>query len=156
MTQEIAVEPVRVEVHVAAPPGRAFEAFTADFAAWWPRDTHHIGQVPAEEVVLETFEGGRWFERAADGGECDWGRVLAWEPHHRLVLSWQISAHWRFDPDLVTEVELRFDAEGDGTRVRLEHRLLERFGEPDAAVREQLAGGSGWPHLLERFAGNAA
>ena len=42
-------------------------------------------------------------ERAADGAECDWGRVAAWEPTSRVVLLWQITAEWKFDPDFETE-----------------------------------------------------
>src|SRR5262249_23922848 len=44
--------------------------------------------------------------------------VLLWEPPSRLVLSWEISADWQHDPNLKTEVEVRFIPEGkDGSRV---------------------------------------
>jgi hypothetical protein len=46
------------------------------------------------------------------GAECDWGRVLVWDAPNRVVLAWQITADWRFDPDIVTELEVRFVAEG--------------------------------------------
>ena len=67
---------------------------------------------------------------------ADWGSVLAWEPHTRLVLSWDINADWQYDPELKTEIEVRFIADGtNGTRVELEHRRLDRYGaqaRPDA------------------------
>ena len=51
---------------------------------------------------------------SVDGSECAWGGVLAWEPSHRLLLAWQITADWRYDLKLETEVEVTFVAEGSG------------------------------------------
>src|SRR4029434_10620329 len=79
--------------------------------------------------VVEPRGDGRWYERGDDARTCDWGRVLLWEPHSRLVLTWEITADWQHDPSLKTEVEVRFIGEGkDGTRVELEHRHLDLYG----------------------------
>jgi uncharacterized protein YndB with AHSA1/START domain len=146
--------PVRRTFVVKASPERAFEVFTAGFGRWWPA-SHHIGASALRTAVLEPGVGGRWYEIDEDGTEVDWGRVLTWEPPSRLVLAWQINADFRFDPDLVTEVEVRFTAEGAGaTRVDFEHRNLERLGERAAARRESLNGG--WSAILDRFAEAAA
>jgi hypothetical protein len=72
------VEPVRRTITVNVPVERAFEVFTGKQSSWWPLGTHHIGEQDAVAAVLEPREGGRWFERAADGSECEWGRVLSW------------------------------------------------------------------------------
>lgn len=150
MQQRITPAPVRKSVVVSAPPERAFEVFTAGIGRWWLK-THKIGAAPMKEAVLEPRAGGRWYERGEDGSECDWGKVLVWEPPRRLVLAWQIDAQWKFDPELVTEVEVTFAAApGAGTRVELEHRNLERFGERAEAIRGQVD--NGWPGLLENFA----
>jgi uncharacterized protein YndB with AHSA1/START domain len=155
--QQTAGVAVRQTVTVDVPPERAFAVFTADLASWWPLEAYHIGAQPAVGVVVEPRAGGRWYERAADGSECDWGRVLAWEPPHRVVLAWQISADWQHDPGLVTEVEVRFDAEeGDRTRVELEHRGLEAYGERAQEMRDTFGSPDGWAGLLKRFAGTAA
>jgi uncharacterized protein YndB with AHSA1/START domain len=156
-TQDLAASPatamlVNKTVHVAAPPERAFDVFTKQIGAWWPLATHHIGKAEAKEAVIEPRVGGRWFERGVDGSECDWGRVIAWEPPARLVLGWQLSADWKFDADLVTEVEVRFVADGGGTRVELEHRLLERYGARADEVRTGVGGPGGWTGILARFA----
>ena len=66
---------------------------------------------------MEPRVGGRWYERGDDGSTCDWGSVLAWEPQSRLVLSWDITADWQYDPELKTEIEVRFIAEGEAPRV---------------------------------------
>jgi uncharacterized protein YndB with AHSA1/START domain len=147
----------RRSVTVKAPPERAFEVFTAGFSTWWPLDSHHIGDKDAVEVVLEPRAGGRWFERAADGTECDWGRVLAWDPPERVVLAWQISADWKPDPTATSDVEVSFHDEGDGhTRVELAHRGLETYGNQAADMRDQFDSPHGWQALLERYAAAVA
>ena len=114
---------------------------------------HHIGKQPARTAVIEPSVGGRWYEQGEDGSECEWGRVLVWEPPHRLVLAWQITADWQFDPSFITEVELRFIPEGtDRTRVEFEHRNLEAFGAKADSVREMIGAPGGWPGILEKFA----
>ena len=68
--------------------------------------------------------------------------MLAWEPPHRFVMSWY-PGH---DATDATELEVRFGAEADGTRVDLEHRGWERFG---AAGAERRSGyDSGWGDVL--------
>jgi uncharacterized protein YndB with AHSA1/START domain len=143
---------VRKTITVNADPERAFEVFTAGHGGWWPA-SYHIGEAGYETAVIEPFEGGRWFERGVDGSECDWGRVLAWEPPSRLVLSWQISAKWAYDPDLVTELEIRFEPEGTGqTRVELEHRHLDRMGDQAESMRATFESEQGWGGILDRYA----
>jgi len=144
------IAPVVRTVTVKASPARAFVLFTANIERWWPQ-THHIGKAPFTAVVLEPRVGGRWFERDADGAECQWGKVLAWEPPGRLLLGWQINQAFEYDPAFLTELELTFAPAGEGaTLVTLEHRDLERFG----ADAERLAGllGGGWPTIMADFA----
>jgi hypothetical protein len=64
---------------------------------------------------------GRWFEIGEDGSECNWGKVLAWEPPTRVLLAWQINGDWKYDASLVTEVEVTFTPLSAGeTRVAFE------------------------------------
>jgi uncharacterized protein YndB with AHSA1/START domain len=136
-------------VDVACPPRRAFELFSQRMGEWWPAGLT-IGATPMKAVVIEPRTGGRWYERGEDGGETGWGKVLDWAPPVRLLLAWQITAAWKFDPEFETELELTFTPLGEGTRVRLEHRNLERFGEGAEAMAAQLGGG--WPGIVEGFA----
>lgn len=145
------VAPVRKQIVVDAPQERAFRVFTTRMDLWWP-PSHHIGKSPLAKVVLEAQPQGRWYEIGEDGARCDWGHVIAWEPPGRIILAWQIDADWKFDPDLVTEVEITFIPEGaNRTRVELEHRDLERFGAAAAAVRESIGADDGWLLILNRF-----
>lgn len=144
------IEPVRSSVQVKAAPARAFEIFTTQTGLWWPKGAT-IGKQPHATIILEPHAGGKWFERDANGAETHWGKVLAWEPPSRLLLAWQINCDFGYDPDLLTEVELRFlPAEGGGTLVTLEHRDMERFGAEAARMAEKIRGG--WPARLGDFA----
>jgi uncharacterized protein YndB with AHSA1/START domain len=131
---------------------KAFRVFTANMSTWWPKD-HHIGKSPLEECVVEPKFEGRWYERCEDGSECNWGKVLAWDPPHRLVLAWQLNAQFEYDPALITEVEVKFVAlSPTETRVDFEHRNLERLGNADAVTGMD----KGWGLILDRFAATAA
>lgn len=152
MTVTLTPAPVVKTLRVPAPPARAFDVFTAGMARWWPK-THSIGREPLADVTMEPRTDGRWFETGEGGATCDWGRVLAWEPPHRLVLAWQITADWTYDPNLMTEVEVTFTADGDGTVVRLEHRGLEAYGARAADLAATLGSPGGWPGLMDLFAG---
>jgi uncharacterized protein YndB with AHSA1/START domain/uncharacterized damage-inducible protein DinB len=153
----VEVTPVRKTVTVKASVERAFKVFTDGFDTWWPR-SHHIGKQPMVKAVIEARAGGRCFGREADGTECDWGRVLAWEPPHRFVLAWQIDPKWQYEPDLskASEVEIRFTPQADGlTRVDLEHRYFERHGAGAGSVRTGVDGSNGWSGLLAIYSSRA-
>jgi uncharacterized protein YndB with AHSA1/START domain len=141
------IAPIIRTVQVKAPPPRAFELFTRHMGKWWGKG---IGKNPPVDVIIEPRVGGRWYERDADGNEAHWGKVLAWQPPGRLLLAWQITCEWGYDPQLLTELELTFAASADGgTLVTLEHRNLERFGTDAARHVERLNGG--WPTKLATF-----
>jgi uncharacterized protein YndB with AHSA1/START domain len=154
MSTQIRPAPVRKSIFVNAPPEHAFEVFTAGIGRWWPK-THKIGPADLERPVIEPRSGGRWYELDVDGTECEIGKVATWEPPSRLVLIWQLTPEFAYDPDLITEVEVLFTPEGNGTRVDLEHRDIERMGDKAEALREAVSGPGGWPALLELFADEA-
>ncbi len=157
MTTTAPIPPITGTATVAVPIDEAFRVFTGSIDSWWPHQ-FHIGSVEVDEVVLEPHENGRWYERGVDGTECDWGRVLVWEPPNRLVFTWQINGTWQFDPDPehASEIDVRFTANGPSdTTVEVEHSSFERLvggGTIDDAIR----GGGGWIFLLDGFARAAA
>jgi uncharacterized protein YndB with AHSA1/START domain len=153
MTRSIAIPPVRKSIRVRAAPERAFDIFTAGMSRWWNRE-YSINKSPIKDVVLEPKRGGRWFERGQDGSECQWGKVLSWEPPSRLLLAWQITPHWTFDPTLVTELELWFIADGQGTLVELEHRV-DGYGPAAEDMFKVFDAPAAWMGLLQSFAEKA-
>ena len=154
MTTQAHEATVQKQIVVEAPIERAFSVFTEDFDSIKPRE-HNMLAVEIAETVFEPREGGRIYDRGVDGSECHWARVLAYEPPHRLVFSWDISPQWQIETDLerTSEVEVRFIAEGpQRTRVELEHRHLDRHGDGWEGVREGVDSEGGWPLYLRRFA----
>lgn len=152
MSSDPAIPAIQGKTTVGVPVERAFRVFTESFHTWWP-PAYHIGQAEMATAVLEPRVGGRWYERGVDGSECDWGQVLAWEPPHRLVITWQINGDWQYDPDPehASEIEVRFTAEGpDQTTVELEHRHLDRL-VGGQAMRAAIGGAGGWSSVLDNY-----
>ena len=148
---------VRKVLHVEASQATAWRVFTEKIGTWWPLATYKIGKASAVDAVIEPRVGGRWYERGDDGSTCQWGSVLAWEPPMRLVLSWDISADWQYDPSLRTEIEVRFIAESEKrTRIELEHRRLDRYGARRDEMRTIFDSTGDWGRLLASFARVAA
>ena len=145
---------VRKQVVVNAPAEQAFTAFTERFGAFKPPE-HNLLAAAIGETVFEPYVGGHIYDRAVDGSECRWARILAYEPPDRVVFSWDISPQWQIvtDPDLTSEVEVRFFTETpDRTRLELEHRHIDRHGPGWQAVTEGVDGDEGWPLYLARYA----
>jgi uncharacterized protein YndB with AHSA1/START domain len=145
---------VRKEIVVDAPVARAFAVFTERFGDFKPPEHNLLGA----EIAATEFEprvGGHIYDRAVDGTECRWARVLAYEPPDRVVFSWDISPQWQLeaDPEHTSEVEVRFIAVGpERTRVELEHRRLDRHGAGWESVVDAVDGDEGWPLYLARYA----
>jgi uncharacterized protein YndB with AHSA1/START domain len=153
MTQS-ATTTVRRQVLVNAPISEAFKVFTERFGDFKPRE-HNLLRAPIAETVFEPRVGGNIYDRAVDGTECRWARILAFEPPDRVVFSWDISPRWQLetDPDLTSEVEVRFFAEApQRTRVELEHRNIDRHGPGWESVRDGVDNEAGWPLYLQRYA----
>jgi uncharacterized protein YndB with AHSA1/START domain len=130
---------------VEAPQEHAFDTYARGIGRWWPK-THTFSGLDALQVVLEGQVGGRIFERARDGREWEWGRVLVWEPPDRLVYSW----HLRTGPEHATEVEILFrPIDADSTSVEIEHRGWEAWGDEGQEQRDKHGGG--WLTLLPHY-----
>ena len=147
---------VKKQVVVEVSQAHAFHVFTTAIDTWWPRE-HRIGKGTLKAFHLEPHVGGRWYEENTEGARCDTGKVLVWDPPVRLVLAWQITADWQHDPGFVTEVEVRFIPTGpQQTRVELEHRDLERYGDKREALTKAIDSEGGWSGILAKYAEVAA
>ena len=152
MTQTEAT--VRRNVVVDSAIDRAFSVFTERFGDFKPPE-HNLLRAPIAVTIFEPRVGGHIFDRAVDGTECRWARIIVYEPPVRIVFSWDISPEWALETDLdrTSEVEVRFYEETpQRTRVELEHRGLERHGLSWESVARGVEGDEGWSLYLARYA----
>ena len=75
-----------------------------------------------------------------------------------LATAAQLAARsdWRYDPEINTEVEVRFIAEGETrTRVELEHRgLVEAYGDKAEEMYGSFDAPGGWIGILDHYSRN--
>ena len=153
VSQRIAPAAIRKTIEVRAPIARAFDIFANRMGQWWHKEHSIARETTQANVVIEPRHGGRWYEVGADGSEHDWGRVLAYEPPNRLLLAWQLTRDFQYDPNFETTVEVRFEERDGLTLVEFEHRDLERMGADAVQLFEGMDGG--WAMLLGLFKAEA-
>jgi uncharacterized protein YndB with AHSA1/START domain len=149
MSEATMLAPVVKTVTVSCPVEHAFAVITRENGSWWPTETHSLHPGEVDRVTWEEALGGAVYEMATNGERSQWATVLAWEPPHRFVISWEVTPE-----RLGTEVEVRFTADGDRTRVELEHRGWENLREDGAEMRA--AYDPGWDQVLGRYVARLA
>jgi uncharacterized protein YndB with AHSA1/START domain len=138
------MEALELDFTVACSPEHAFEVWTDRISQWWPKG-HSVSSDPELDVVIEPRLGGRIYERTSAGDEHDWGEVTIWEPPRVFGYLWHIAQ----DRSDATDVQVRFDAEGDQTRVKIVHEGWERLGAkgPELQSRNR----DGWAGVIPRY-----
>lgn len=124
---------------------RAWRVFVGEPTAWWPPTHCLLRTTPRRSVVIEPGAGGRFYDLGQDGSEADWGRVLDWEPPHRLRMSWAVDGTWQpvDDDALASRIEVTFTpGPGGTTTVSLAHVELHRHGRWAEAIHAALQGPS--------------
>jgi uncharacterized protein YndB with AHSA1/START domain len=142
------MEPIEIEFTVSCSPAHAFYVWANKTSMWWPTG-HSMSGDPDLVVTFEPAVGGRIFERTPSGAEHQWGEIIVWDPPTRLAYLW----HLAVDRSDATDVEITFDPDPDGTRVRIVHSGWERLGSRARERRHRNLGG--WagllPHYQEQF-----
>jgi uncharacterized protein YndB with AHSA1/START domain len=138
-----APEAIRKTVVVSAPVEKAWRVFTEEIGSWWPLAANSLSGEDCETIVLDSE---RIYERAKDGTEHPWGRVLVWEPPKRVAFTWELDPEGRIG----NEVEVTFIPEGGGTRVELEHR-----GWSEGTEESRKHYGDGWSGIMARYEATA-
>jgi uncharacterized protein YndB with AHSA1/START domain len=123
---------------VPAAPERVFAAWTdVDRLAtwWWP-------QLAGTTYAVDAREGGRFRIQSPAIGASVSGVYTVVDPPHRLVFTWV----WQDDGEPAPAedtVEVRFEPEGDGTTVTVEHTSAEHV--PDGGAEQ------GWNDVMDRL-----
>lgn len=133
---------------MAVDPATAFEVFTAEIDDWYERGRYSWHDPKrAVGIRFEPGVGGRWIEvwDAETGEGCEFGRIKAWEPGRRLLVSFTSTF---LPPEPPTEIEVRFEPVAGGTRVTLEHRGIEQLPPEIARTWE----GRAWIAMMRTFA----
>lgn len=133
---------VTKSIIVAQDAARAFQLWTEQIRVWWPA-SHSLSGDPTTQVFIEGKVGGRFYERASNGVEYDWGAVQVWEPPYSLAFTWYLGS----SQELPTRVEVRFVAlDGNTTRIELEHRGSKLIGELWGSIFS-----AAWDTVLGKF-----
>jgi uncharacterized protein YndB with AHSA1/START domain len=143
-------------VHMPCAPDEAWSRFTDGFADWWPREHCMCGEEALDQVYID-LGGESWGEITLDGTRVDWGRIEIAQPPGLLVLGWQMDARhapWvpERNPSGASRVTVRFEPEGDGTRVTLTHDRFEAHGDGQKAMTDIMIGLDRWREWLALFA----
>jgi uncharacterized protein YndB with AHSA1/START domain len=146
MTEALAL---RKQITVNRTREDAFRIFTEEIASWWPMATHSLSGEKTRSVAIEGHVGGRVYETDDAGNEYLWGSVTAWDPPHLVAFTWQLGRE-----EVHENVEVRFEPDGEGTRVTLTHDGWDtRSGEGLDRFRRY---DTGWDHVFGECFGTAA
>ena len=143
---------VQVEIFVAAPPARVFQAITdpAQTSQWWGDK----GLYRMKKSHADVRPGGTWYTSGvgADGTEFTVsGTYLEIDPPRLLIHTWNPSyrnlpetvVRWELEPEAVHGLQSRGPGKiGTGTRVRIRHSGFA--GNVEACTDH----GNGWKRVL--------
>ena len=130
---------IRKSIWIGRSPETSFKVFCEEMTEWWPGGFGGKDSIPR----LEPMVGGRFYERKPDGTEYEIGRLTAYQPPSLVAFTWRAPS-W----EVVTQVEIRFTPENNGTRVDLEHSGWEQ----DAKTREARKNyDGGWDLVLGHY-----
>lgn len=143
--------PIRITIVVNASQDKAFQGFFLRMNDWSPKE-HSLSGSRRATLEVEPRTGGRWIETGENGVQCTWGQVVDWEPPRRALLLWQIGSDFSYNPDIRSEIEVKFEEIAPGqTRVDFEHRSIEQLGLNADEARAALAGDDGWGGSLAAY-----
>ena len=137
---------IRKSIKVERSPEISFRTFCEEIGQWWPKGPS-FGDKPLTNMIIENRVGGRFYEQHDDGSEYEIGRVTAYEPPTVVAFTWR-ALSW----DVITKVEVRFIAEGSGTRVELEH---SGWQQAEVTLEVSKNYDKGWDRILGLYLSHA-
>jgi uncharacterized protein YndB with AHSA1/START domain len=115
---------INEKIDIVADRVTVFNIYVDRIDEWWPRQkTYRYSFAPAttepDRILFEPREGGRLYERFADGSEYTIGSIEVYDPPSEIVYTWQ-APEW----PAPSTIRVRFLDSGDATTVIVEHSGL--------------------------------
>jgi uncharacterized protein YndB with AHSA1/START domain len=85
LTKHLTTGSYEIDIVIAAPPARVWQAITAETSAWWPKEFHT--SEGAKRFVIEPVLGGRVYEDFGEGDGLVWYSVIGVETGRELILA---------------------------------------------------------------------
>ncbi len=104
------VYPVAVQVSIAAPIERVWEALTQEATEWWPKEFYIVSK--SQAFVIEPKIGGQMYEDAGNGEGLIWAHVLGVDSPTKILLRGYLSPD--FGGPAQTFLRLSLEEEGNG------------------------------------------
>jgi DNA-binding transcriptional ArsR family regulator len=137
----IGVVHVELEIRIAAPPERVWQALTAEIGRWWPQDFY--AGANAKDFILEARLGGRMYEDWGIEAGALWYLVTEIDPPRSLGLSGHMPA--AFGGPATSLVRIVLQPDGEATLFQLADSEFRRPTETSRASLEE-----GWRALFEK------
>lgn len=138
--QSAGVLTVQMEISIAAPMSRVWQALTEDVNSWWPKD--FLASVNPQDITLDARLGGQLIERGENGGGVVWYTVYGLVPGKSIDLAGQLSPAFGGPAQSLLRIEL--SEQGHQTVFALTDAVIGNVGPRSAEANE-----SGWRAIFE-------
>lgn len=138
---EFRVAEVELEVAIAAPPARVWEALVNETGKWWPRE-FYVGPTP-KGFHIEPTLGGRMYEDWGNGAGLIWAQVIGIDPPRSIDLLGHLSV--AFGGPASTQFRIAISPKGKGSVLKVSDTIFGRIGDDK---REQTR--EGWAALFDQ------
>lgn len=139
-TAAYGMETAELELTIAAPPERVWQAMVAETTAWWSKDFYTSSA--AKGFVIEPRLGGHAFEDWGGGAGVIWYTVIAVDAPRSLVMQGMITP--AFGGPTQTLLQLTLEGRGAGTVLKLSDTRTGRVGNMKGSDTRE-----GWRMLFE-------
>ena len=140
-----------LEVVIAAPPPRVWQALASESSAWWPKAFHTSERT--QRFVIEPVLGGRVYEDFGGGDGLVWYSVIGVEAGRELILAGHLLPP--FGGPAVTALRLTLSAKAPGTLLRVQDYRFGALGGESPVDGWRLVFDSGLRQHIEAGKKNA-
>ncbi len=142
-----------MQLDIAAPVERVWQALTSDIGQWWPAEFYAGGEAGTRNFELEAWPGGRMFESWDNGGGVLWGTVICIDPNVTLQVLGTTFPNWGGPSEWFGTWAL--SPSDEGTTLKFSESTIGRVS--DAGIAEKDVGGQFlWNTLKAHIEGQPA